>query len=95
MSFDARKLRVQFQFETSDPDQPQAAEEKIVKGFCIEPSLYYASCADDFSWYAEIVAAPPAVLDAEQLPLLRQRLEAQLQDVDAAEQALKGQGASS
>jgi hypothetical protein len=96
MSFQARTIRVQFQLGGPTPDQVQAGEEPIIKGKCLDDpaSGWWGSCHDEFTQSILIVGAAPAILDAEQLPLLRQRLEAQLQEVDAAEQALKGRGAS-
>jgi hypothetical protein len=90
MSFQARRLRVAL------PDGKETvvelADEPIFKGKCIDPlSIEYASCIDPggFTKAVLVVHGSPAFLDAEQLPALRQRLEEQLREIDAAEQALK------
>jgi hypothetical protein len=101
MSFEARRLRVQL------PDgqmvafaEPGAAEhlapqdaQKIIQGQCIDwASWNVASCLDNFSHYLLVKGAPIGSLAAEQLPALREHLEAQLKEIDDAQRAPKGAG---
>jgi hypothetical protein len=94
MSYQARRLRVQLHSgESVVFDEPgitedaAAADEKIVKGVCIDPASWrIASCLDDFTWYLLVKSAAIESLSAEQLPVLRSQLEARLKEIDAAEQ---------
>jgi hypothetical protein len=94
MSFQAKRLRVQLPCEGDSVEVAgEFGDEPIINGVCIDAaSFVYASCADEFTWYLLMVQGAPAVLDAEQLPMLRRRLEDRLKEVDAAEQALKDTG---
>ena len=87
MSFQARRLSVQLptgegvEFE---PDggggEPVAADQKIIKGQCVNAlSTVKASCLDDFTMYLILA---PAAFDAARLPELRKHLEDQLAELD-------------
>jgi hypothetical protein len=95
MAFQAKRLRVALPCEEQtliEPGVPFAADEKIVKPFCIDwGSQHRGSCADDFTWYLLINPAPIA-LDVEHLPIVRKQLEAKLEEVRRAEQALEDRG---
>ena len=96
MSFQAMRLRVALPNGKETAVELPPGDEPIIKGVCVDPaSIVNASCADKFTWYLLLVRAAPASLDAEQLPILRQQLEARLKEVDDAERALKGTGGSS
>jgi hypothetical protein len=69
-----------------------AADEKIVEPVCIDwLSTAVGSCADEFTWQLLIKPAD-LTLDAEHLPIVRQQLEAQLRDIEKAEEALRERG---
>jgi hypothetical protein len=92
MSFQARRLRVALPCgeETVIEEGVRfAADEKIIKPVCIDAaSFVVGSCADKFTWQLLLKAADLA-LDAEHLPIVRQQLEAQLKDIETAEQTLR------
>jgi hypothetical protein len=101
MSFQAKRLRVQLPsgeavgFVRPGEDGEPAADEKIIKGVCLDAASWVVgSCLDFFTQY--ILVAPAAIefLDAEQLPALRERLAARLKEVEAAERALNERGST-
>jgi hypothetical protein len=97
MSFQAKKLRVALpcgEETVLEPGVRFAADEKIVKPVCIDwASFVVGSCADKFTWQLLLKQAD-LVLDPEHLPIVREQLEAQLKDIETAEQALKERGES-
>jgi hypothetical protein len=96
VSFQATRLRVALPNGKETAVELPAGDEPVIKGVCIDPASFVnASCADKFTWYLLLVRAAPASLDAEQLPILRQELEARLKEVDDTERALKDRGGSS
>jgi hypothetical protein len=101
MSFQAKNLRIQLPsgesiaFEEAGAAGAPASDEKIIKGVCLDPaSFVVGSCLDFFT--TAILVKPAAIefLDAEQLPVLREQLDARLKEIDAAEQALKERGSN-
>ena len=106
MSFQAKTLRVQLPSGQSvafgqagaargTAEGALASDERFIQPVCLdEASFIQGSCLDDFTTAILLTSAPIAALDAEQLPRLREQLEARLKEVDAAEQALRERGAT-
>src|SRR6266581_9617697 len=102
MPYQARRLRGQLpNGDTVAFDEPGvaeeavAADEKIIKGQCLDwASWYVGSCLDFFTTALLVKTAPISALSADQLPVLRQQLEARRKEIDDAGQALKGTGAN-
>jgi hypothetical protein len=93
MSFQAKRLRVALPCgEATVLEEARAfaaGPEKIVKGVCVDwASFQVASCYDEFSWYVMVVPAQ-SVVSADQLPILRQQIEARLEEIAKAEQAVE------
>ena len=101
MSFEARRLRVQLpdgqMVAFAGPGEAEhlapADAQKIIQGQCIDwASWNIASCLDNFTRYLLVKGAPIVSLNAEHLPALRERLEAQLKEIDDAQRAPKAAG---
>lgn len=92
MSFNAKRLRVTLPWNDAVPESEQetTVSDDIIKGQCLDwASWVYGSCADFFTQALVVVSADRAVVDAEQLAVLRRQLEAQLTELNNAEQELK------
>jgi hypothetical protein len=94
VSFQARNLRVQLPsgdsmvFDEGVAGDAVASDEKIIKPVCLDAaSFYVGSCFDFFTTALLVKTATIAALDAEQLPALREHLEARLKEIDDAERA--------
>ncbi len=103
MSFQAKKLRVQLSSGESlifdeeaavagaiEPAHP--ADDKVIKPVCIDDlSTVYGSCIDFFTQAILLKSADVSLLRPDQLSVVRERLEAQLREIAAAEQGLSDQ----
>jgi hypothetical protein len=57
-------------------DGEPAADEKIIKGVCLDAASWVVgSCLDFFTQYIAVAPAAIEFFDAEQLPALRERLD--------------------
>jgi hypothetical protein len=98
MAFEAKRLRISVPCSEDEgsliPYEAVAADEKIIKAQCIgTATLVFGGCIQDTQTIL-VTSGDVFLMDGDQLFAARQELEARLDEVGRAEQALQDKGAT-